>query len=582
MNKIFKHKFLAGAMLLASMFAGTSCEDNVGIKVTPETPFADKTLYEVIMNDPELSDFVDVLNACGPQVADSLFNQSRVYTLWAPVNDTFDKDAIIKETLPDADGNSKRDHVFRTFIEAHIANHLVAANGTLESNNVLLLNNKNAVFAGDYKNATDTTTGYTFSGIELTEKNIRVKNGILHKLAAPSEYRYSIWEYLKIAADVDSVAQYLYSYNVTKFNEGQSIKGPIVNGEQTYLDSAFTTSNTWLNTWNGVGNIDSEDSTYIVYVPNNEMWERVVAAADKHFNYDFSFANMTEATKYERDSLRKYYTRLHNLKYMTYSVNEQKHVKPTDSMMPAYRSGRRPLFSIAELEENVVFEKQLSNGIFKVVNAMPYKQTDLWHDTIFLEGENRSMWNWEEKDIPEHVEVLTAYKSQLNKDSMLLGAEVSGGAYFSYTRETAANTAKFKIPKVLSAKYHVAIVFVPKNITNELVDTAKMYKTKMSVKIQQSPGKGSAIKLYEATRTKPLYTDPFKMDTLFLTTNGEKAVIQPTYCEYYDGSAAKDYNVTLEITSILATNAEKNKGINYDPAIRIDKIMLIPVLDSEE
>ena len=138
------------------------------------------------------------------------------------------------------------------------------------------------------------------------------------------------------------------------------------------------------------------------------------------------------------------------------------------------------------------------------------------------------------------------------------------------------------IPKVLSAKYHVAIIFVPKNITNEFVDKEKMYQTKMSVKVQQSPGTGSAIKLYEATRTKPLYTDPFKMDTMFLTTNGEKAVIQPTYSEYYDGSAAKDYNVTLEITSILATNTEKKNGINYDGAIRIDKILFIPVLDTEE
>jgi hypothetical protein len=165
---------------------------------------------------------------------------------------------------------------------------------------------------------------------------------------------------------------------------------------------------------------------------------------------------------------------------------------------------------------------------------------------------------------------------------MLLGAEVSGGAYFSYTGETKANTAKFKIPKVLSAKYNVAIVFVPKNITNEFVEKEKMYPTKMTVKINQAPGKGSAIKLYEATRTKALYTDPFKMDTLFLTTNSEKAVIQPTYCDFYNGSAAKDYNVTLEVSSILATNAEKNKGINYDPVLRIDKILFIPVLDTEE
>ena len=577
MNKVFRHKILAGAMLFGFMLAGASCRDKEeGIKVTPETPVADKTLYKVVVDDPDLTDFVEVINACGAHCADSLFNQSRVYTVWAPVNGTFNKDSIIAETVADSTGNSNRDLVFRSFVEAHIANHLVAANGTLdEDNTVLLLNGKNAIFAGDYKN------GYTFSGVSLdpNNTNIRVKNGLLHKIKSPSEYRYSIWEYLKIAEGVDSVSKYLYSFDVTEFNEGQSIAGPIVNGEQTFIDSVFTTSNKWLDSWGGVGNINNEDSTYIVYVPTDELWEKMIKHAESHYNYDFSFANLTEAKKIERDSLRRYNARLNNLKYMTYSVNEQKHVASSDSMMPAYRGGKRALFAKADLEKNVIFEKELSNGVFKIVDAMPYKQTDLWHDTIFLEGENQAMWNYTEQ--PAEIEVLTAYKSQLNKDSMLLGAEVSGGAYFSYTKD-AANTAKFKIPKVLSAKYHVAIIFVPKNITNELVDTAKMYKTKMTVKIQQSPGKGSAIKLYEATRTKALYTDPFKMDTLFLTTNGEKAVIQPKYSEFYDGSAAKDYNVTLDITSIMATNAEKNQGINYDPVIRIDKILFIPVLDSEE
>ena len=587
MNKIFRHKILAGAMLFGVMFAGSSCQDEEGIRVTPETPYADKTLYEVIVGDPDLTDFVAVVNACGAHCADSLFNQSRVYTVWAPVNGTFNKDSIIAETVADSTGNSNRDLVFRSFVEAHVANHLVAANGTLDDDNtVLLLNNKNAIFAGDYKN------GYTFSGVSLdpNNTNVRMKNGLLHKIVSPSEYKYSIWEYMKIAHDdtwsIDSVAQYLYSYNVTEFNEGQSIAGPIVDGEQTYIDSVFTTSNKWLDPWRGVGNINNEDSTYIVYVPTDELWEKMVKKAESHYNYDFAFTNMTEATKIERDSLRRYNARLNNLKYMTYSVNEQKHVASSDSMMPAYRDGKHALFAKADLEKNVIFEKELSNGIFKVVDAMPYKPTDLWHDTISLEGENQSMWYYTDASgkiiaPPTEVEVLKAYKSQINKDSMLLGAEVSGGEYFSYTKE-AANTAKFKIPKVLSAKYHVAIIFVPKNITNELIDKEKMYQTKMTVKIQQSPGKGSAIKLYEATRTKALYTDPFKMDTLFLTTNGEKAVIQPTYSEFYEGSAAKDYNVTLEIASILPTNAEKNKGIYYDPAIRIDKILLIPVLDSEE
>ena len=573
MKKIFRHKILAGAMLFGVMFAGSSCQDEEGIRVTPETPNADKTLYEVIVNDPDLTDFVEVVNACGAHCADSLFNQSRVYTVWAPVNGTFNKDSIIAETVADSTGNSNRDLVFRSFVEAHVANHLVAANGTLEEDNtVLLLNNKNAIFAGDYKN------GYTFSGVSLdpNNTNIRMKNGLLHKIVSPSEYKYSIWEYMKIAHgdtwSIDSVAQYLYSYNVTEFNEGQSIAGPVVNGEQTYIDSVFTTSNVWLDAWRGVGNINNEDSTYVVYVPTDSLWEKMVKKAEAHYNYDFSFANMTEATKIERDSLRRYNARLHNLKYMSYSVNEQKHVASSDSAMPAYRGGsggKRALFAKADLEKNVIFEKELSNGIFKVVDAMPYKPTDLWHDTISLEGENQAMWNWEEKDKPEEVEVLNAYKSQINKE--LLGAEVSGGQYFSYTKE-AKNTAKFKIPKVLSAKYHVAIIFVPKNITNELVDKDKLLPNKLQVTVKQSPGQGSAIRLYDV---QPLYNNPFKLDTMFLTTKtGEKAIIEPKYCEYYDGSAAKDYNLTLDVKSLT--------GKDYDKVIRIDKILFIPVLDSEE
>ena len=585
MNKNIKHKILVGAMLFGSMLAGSSCEDNEGIRVTPETPFADKTLYEVIVNDPDLSDFVEIVNACGAECADSLFNHSRVYTVWAPKNPILNKDSIIAEATADSTGNSNRDIVFRSFVAAHVANHLVPANGTLDKDNVvLLLNNKNAVFAGDYRK------GYTFSGVELdpNNTNIRAWNGILHKITSPSEYKYSIWEYLKVAENVDSVAKYLYSYDVTEFNEGQSISGPIVNGEQTFLDSVFTTSNVWLDAWRGVGNINLEDSTYIVYVPTNEMWEKMVQQAESHYNYDLAFSSLSEATKIERDSLRRYYARLHNLKYMTYSVNEQKHVASSDSAMPAYRGGKRALFAKADLEKNVIFEKVLSNGTFKVVDAMPYKQTDLWHDTIFLEGENQSMWNYG-TNRPAEVEVLTAYKRQLNKDSMLLGAEVSGGAYFSYLKESGTATAKFKIPKVLSAKYQVAIIMVPKNITNEFVKKEEMYPCRLDIVMKQELGGEDAdpIVLYtakynsSASKDKALYSDPFKMDTLFFTTNGEKAIIEPQFCEFYDGEA-KDYHVTLEINTKTATNAEKRKGINYDTSIRIDKIMLIPVLDSQE
>jgi len=588
MNKIIKHKILAGAMLFGFMLAGSSCEDNEGIRVTPEVPFADKTLYEVIINDSELSDFVRVLDSCDLKypreenshpLADSLFNHSRVYTVWAPVNGSFDADAVIAEMGAEKEN---RDLVFRSFIEAHIANHLVPANGTLDSDNlVLMLNDKKVSFTGDYKN------GYEFSGIKLSDKdkNIRVKNGILHKIASPSEYKYSIWEYLKVAENVDSVSKYLYSFNVTEFNPGLSIQGPIVNSQPTYLDSVFTTTNDLLNSWSGVGNLDSEDSTYVVYVPSNAMWNEWIKKTEAYFNYDLSYSDdkLPKSVKTERDSLRRYYARFNHLKYMTYSMNEQKHLKTTDSMVPAYRSYRRPLFAKEDLEKHVIHEltKELSNGTFKVVDAMPYKPTDLWHDTIFLEGENTAMWT---SSMPANVKVVSAYKSQLNdKDSTLLNAEVSGGNYLYYERKTEEGAyAYIKVPKVLSADYHVAVIIVPKNITDEYVKPETMSPGKLQFTITQAHGTGGSKELYN----QAIVTNPVGMDTIYLTVDGQRdsdrAVITPLYAEYYNSTSEKDYNVTFTVESLISERDDHENGIEaFDCSIRIDKILFIPVPYSE-
>ncbi len=582
MNKIIKHKILAGVMLLGSMLAGSSCEDIVGINVTPETPFADKTLYEVIVNDPDLSDFVEILNACGAECADSLFNQSRVYTGWAPVNDLIPNK---KDSILDRIAAGYREDVFLTYVKQHIANHVVAANGTLDSvNKVMVLNGKKPVFTGNYKD------GFTFSGVELKDKNIRAKNGILHKIATPSEYNYSIWEYLKVAENVDSVAQYLYSYNVTKFNEGQSLKGPMVDGAQTFLDSVFTTTNSWLNN-GGVGLIDSEDSTYIVYVPSNAMWEREVAKADSYYAYDMN-KKMTDAEKYERDSLRKRYPRYHNLKFMTYSVNEQRHVNSSDSMKPAHDEGDKKLFAKADLDANVVYQKELSNGIFKVVDSMPYKHTDLWHDTIFVEGENENMWNYG-SDQDAAVGTKSAFESEINqKDSALIGAKVSGSYYMNFGKESGKPTAKYKIPKVLSAKYYVAAIFVPANITSVTMDSADIKYGKYSFTIKQQVynenGILKSVDLFKNGTNKGFIVNRFGMDTLYLTVDdsrdGERVIIEPNCCEFYgNGNDASEYSVTLDIQSQNPTSAEKTKyGDFFGKSIRLDKIMLIPVPETEE
>lgn len=556
MNTNFKNKILTGAMLLSALFMGASCDDSIeGLKVTPETPFADKTMYEVIVNDTELSDFVDVINACGAECADSLFNHSRVYTLWAPLNGSFDKEALIAQAE-----NGGRDAVFNTFVKAHIANFLKPASRELDEDNmVLLLNEKMARFEGDYK------SGYSFAGCAIEQSNIRVMNGILHKIANPAEYKYNAWEYLNVAEGIDSVAKYLYSFNEYKFNEGQSVKGPIVDGVQTYLDSIFDFNNKWLTVWGGIGNLNAEDSLYTVYFPTDNVWEEQLALADSYFKYDRTAKTPLKMDSTYRDSLRNYYPRLNVIKYLTYSQKEQRFVKSPDSVMPAYRGGRRPQFLKADLEECVVSTKELSNGTFHIINKFPFAPTDLWHDTIFVEGENTNMLT--NQSIGIIASMKTAYKNQINKDSAFIGAEVSGGAYYQFGDEStkSAVVAEYAIPNMLSAKYKLALILVPRNITNSDIKEDELLDVVLRITVSQN--------LKQLMRVNNVKVDPTRVDTVFLADTKGDVILDIPNCEYYNTGNKDDYSTKVEISTV--------RGSKRDMSLRLDKIMFIPVSDEE-
>ena len=564
MNTIFKHKILTGAMLFGAMLFASSCDDSEGLKVTPEVPYADKTLFEVITSDPDLSDFVEVLNACGAHCADSLFNHSRVYTLWAPTDGTFNKDSLIAEV---EDGN--RELVFKYFIESHIANHLRAASGKLdESNKILLLNEKMATFKGDHVN------GYTFSGQTISDANIRVWNGVLHKLSSPAKYKYNIWEYLKLDSRIDSVANFLYAYDVTEFSESQSVEGPIKDGQQTYLDSVFVTRNELLNSWNGVGMLNTEDSTYTVYVPTNELWTQMHEHAYGHFNYN-QRRQPNSLSIEDRDSLRNLYSRINVLKYMTYSDNEQRYVESPDSVMPAWQGMHtftsRPLFAKAQLEENVIHEEPLSNGTLKIVDKFPYTEFDLWHDTIKMEGEQESMRTLASTSGITTNDIYVS-KDDIAKDTTWKDTKLSNGGYFQAKSDRNTVTLTYKLPDALSASYEVAVIIVPEGFPTVNDSTAR--PSEFTLTLSQFAGSGNKKEaLYTTTAVR---NNPTRVDTIYLTDKqGERAVVRVPYCEYYRTWNKDDYGLELEL---------KTPNRNYrdlDKSIRLDAILLIPVKDAE-
>lgn len=578
MNTIFKRSFFAVASLFSIFLVCSSCEDNIGIKVTDEAPNADKTLYEVIMNDPELTDFVEVLNACNVRskkrpdeiisVADSLFNTSRVYTVWAPKNG-FNKDSILQRIK-----DGYRDDVMNTFVFSHVANYLKAAKGKYDEAGeyILLLNDKKRVFAGSYDK------GYTFAGKELSEVNNRVKNGILHKLSYVSEYEYNIWEYIYLYSQntalpykVDSLVNYLYSFNDTIFSEYESIAGPIVNGVETYLDSVFNYENKLLSRFNyGVGNLNVEDSLYTFYLPTNEVWDEMIAKAEKHFNYTLKSANSNiKVDTALIDSLRFYNPRRNIVKYLTYSDIEQRHVKyPEDSVMPAqYEYPRKQFARSIFNEEAVVDTKVLSNGTIKVINEYPYSIFDLWHDTIRIEAEDMGLINNNETKDVKWIKKYNVTEKDINKEA---GTKISG-QYINFGDENNSKTELcYYIPNVKSATYKVGFVFVPKNITNKNYDFDKDKKTcrvMCSVK-QFKPDKGLIDNLATAERLQPAKD---RIDTIFL----KKDITFPI-CEYNVASKVENYTAKVYIKG---ENTPTSK--TADNTIRLDAILLIPVKDAE-
>ena len=591
MNAILKNRFLVGTSLAAMMFGAVSCVDDTGLKVTAEAPNADKTIYEIIINDKELSNFVEVLDACdlpgSVSVADSLFNQSRVYTLWAPTNKALSKetkDSILKRIKDD----DARDDVMKTFVQAHIANNLHPAKGLYDEKElILMLNNKKVAFEGSYKHLEDYPygNGYKFGDNYLCSVNDRAWNGIIHRLDETSKYRYNIWEAMtRIAAPdlfahdlgIDSVAKFLYMYNDTVFNEGLSTLGPIKDGQQTYLDSVFVNSNILLNSHIGIGTVDSEDSIYTLCVPTNRLWKEFMEKYESHFNYNVDAETKPQNMDKEYlDSIKFFYPRQYMIKYLSFSNKENDKYVPGDSLMTANtdRHNKRLRVSKADLEQcmapaDVQYKKSLSNGYLKVIDKMPYDIFKLWHDTIKIEGEDTEMATVSNGNATRP----SLYKDQIRTDHEDFGIELSASRYLDLQPVVGGNkvTVGYKLPNVRSASYQIAVILLPSDLT-EKKDSFPTDKPTLNL----STFTQGAASLKDNLKVK--YDLQYeRVDTLFLLDKaGNKAVVKFPVCEFYNTLKNRDF--------VTEFSLETSRGRNStaDVSLRIDQILLIPVEDVE-
>ena len=264
------------------------------------------SLWQAIKADANLSNFATVIEATG---YDKSLGSNQVFTVFVPTNDNFSAAEAAKlveqyreekKTVNDEDNT-----VIKEFVQNHIAlyNHSVASTS---NDSIVMMNKKYAVLKNGSINS---------SNLVITNKHF--ENGVLFTVDKPVDYSANIFEYIRKDADLDSVRSFLYNpmFYKKEFSPGNSVEGGLDSlGRTVYLDSVFYQSN---ELYSYLGRIASEDSTYWMVLPTNEVWRNLVEEYSQYFVYSSNVANLLETGNL--DSLSYTNTRIGILQGATFS-----------------------------------------------------------------------------------------------------------------------------------------------------------------------------------------------------------------------------------------------------------------------
>lgn len=205
-----------------------------------------RDLYTVIVNDPNLSRFIDLVSKAG---LDTLLKSSKTYTIWAPSNDAL---AGIDPSLP---SDIPR---LRTFLLNHISNQLYFTRDVQTLKRIGMLNGKyNNFFGNKFEDAT------------LISADKYVKNGVIHVIDKIIYALPSVWEYVNSTTAQFNQNAYIAGLNFNSFDPSLATIDSISSstGLPVYRPG---TGIVVRNTFNDkVFDLRREDRQYTYFVMNN-------------------------------------------------------------------------------------------------------------------------------------------------------------------------------------------------------------------------------------------------------------------------------------------------------------------------
>ena len=494
MNRFYKYNNKVIGLAVAAL-TFTACadqwDDHYSDNALPGTNSG--TVWQAMENNPELSNFRRVAEACG---YDKSLKSSQMFSVFAPTNSHFtaeQADSVINLYKKEvAAGTRTADNrAIREFLQNHIARYTHSvADAASFSDSVVMMNGKYILLNQE-----------GFGGRKLITKNQLYENGVLFSIDKPASFYNNVFEYIdkdrtNQPDGLDSIANFLYSkrYYRYELDEAQSVPGDIVNGKTTYLDSVMVKEN---ELFYRIGELNDEDSTYIMTVPTNREWDKLVKEYEQYFMYH------EKVDKY--DSLRWAMPRiqivasgifsltsnvaLRNqlnggapadsiLSTWAYPGNERKYAWGSDTLhYYQYGTKKNPQDPFAAGGTFYNAEQvKCSNGMIMKTDKWNINKTNTFLRQIVVEAENARTIIVDDKQTQRRKNYVTvpSWSKYHNK--------LSGNSYlevFPYDRSISDPEVTFILPNVLSnVKYDMYMITVPADAADSTVMAENLKPTR--------------------------------------------------------------------------------------------------------
>lgn len=444
---------LSASVLGLSLAACTDSWDDHYSQI-PDTQYGNASIYEVLAAQPELSDFCRVLDQATmfanfrntPVTYKELLNADQFFTVWAPVNGTFNADSLIAMCQT----NHGDSLVEVQFLKNHIARYSHSFGNTQDST-VSLLNSKKLSMVGDQ-----------FGTTTIVKPNITARNGIIHVVKEPSKYFNNIYEAMSNLPQLQHLGSFFKGYERYRFNESASLAMGVVDGKTVYIDSVF-----YMETYS-FGYIRQEDSLMWMLAPTKEVWEPVYEEAKSYFNY----CHMAKG-----DSLTNLYAHDMLMTDLFYNPKSWKQRSIQDSIVSVgwyqntlkerYHVYFKPFQPGGLFAQNWVEKITCSNGTIYVMDQWPFDKTKLYFQPIEISTSLSRLYDYggnAKKSSSIEVSWFGVDNDSIESGYLSVVPEVSTDAYY----------AEFEVPRVLSGEYDIYCVVLPKSVNsrNDVGSTA--------------------------------------------------------------------------------------------------------------